>query len=86
VGLGLDDLGGAEPPRDNIVAMVDYLKNPKTYDGEEDISLFHPNTQRSDLYPEMRNLTDEDLKAIAGHILIQPKVRGVMWGGGKVYN
>lgn len=83
VGLGLDSLANAEPPRDNLVALVDYLKHPTTYDGEEEITLFHPNTERSDLYPEMRNLTDGDLRAISGHILIQPKVRGASWGGSK---
>ena len=83
VSLGLDTLAGAEPARDNLVALVDYLKHPTTYDGEEEITLFHPNTERSDLYPEMRNLTEEDLRAIAGHILIQPKVRGASWGGSK---
>jgi photosystem II cytochrome c550 len=34
----------------------------------------------------MRNLTDDDLAAVAGHILIQPALRGILWGGGKVYN
>ena len=86
VGLALDVLEGAEPPRDSVAALVDYMKHPTTYDGEEEITLLHPNTERSDLYPEMRNLTDDDLEAIAAHILIQPKIRGVMWGGGKVYN
>lgn len=86
VNLGLPSLEGAEPSRDNIAALVDYLKNPVTYDGENQILEFHPNTQRVDLFPEMRNLTDEDLEAIAGHILIQPKIRGILWGGGKVYN
>jgi len=86
VTLSSADLAGAEPPRDNIVAIVDYLKNPKTYDGEEDISLFHPNTTRSDLYSEMRNLTDDDLEALAGYLLVQPNVRGALWGGGKEVN
>ncbi|MBR8827265.1 MAG: cytochrome c-550 [Gomphosphaeria aponina SAG 52.96 = DSM 107014] len=86
VTLGLADLAGAEPPRDNIVAIVDYLKNPKTYDGEDDISLFHPNTTRSDLYSEMRNLTDDDLEALAGYILVQSNVRGITWGKGKELN
>jgi photosystem II cytochrome c550 len=86
VGLGLPALEGAEPSRDNVVAIVDYLKNPTTYDGEKQIPEFHPNTARADLYPGMRNLTDNDLEALAGHILIQPKIRGIMWGGGKVYN
>ncbi|GAB4225941.1 MAG: photosystem II cytochrome c-550 [Stanieria sp.] len=86
VGLGLNALANAEPPKDNIEGIVEYLKNPTTYDGETNIYELHPNTTRSDLYPMMRNLTDEDLKAVAGHILIQPKIRGTMWGGGKVYN
>ncbi|BAU63615.1 cytochrome c550 subunit of photosystem II PsbV [Stanieria sp. NIES-3757] len=86
VGLGLNALANAEPPKDNIEGIVEYLKNPTTYDGESNIYELHPNTTRSDLYPMMRNLTDEDLKAVAGHILIQPKIRGTMWGGGKVYN
>lgn len=85
INLGLDALANAEPPRDNIEGIVDYLKHPTTYDGEQDIFEFHPNTTRSDLYPIMRNLTDEDLEAIAGHILIQPDVRGSSWGGGKAF-
>jgi photosystem II cytochrome c550 len=86
VNLGLTALAGAEPSKDNIQGIVDYLKNPTTYDGEKEIYEFHPNTTRSDLYPMMRNLTDEDLEAVAGHILIQPEIRGILWGGGKVYN
>lgn len=86
VNLGLTALAGAYPARDNIEGIVDYLKNPTTYDGEKDIYEFHPNTTRSDLYPIMRNLTDDDLEAVAGHILIQPEIRGILWGGGKVYN
>lgn len=86
VGLGLNALANAEPPKDNVAGMVEYLKNPTTYDGEYDIYEFHPNTTRSDLYPAMRNLTDDDLEAISGYILIQPEIRGIMWGGGKVYN
>ncbi|MDJ0634952.1 MAG: photosystem II cytochrome c-550 [Xenococcaceae cyanobacterium MO_188.B29] len=86
VGLGLNALANAEPPKDNIEGIVEYLKHPVTYDGEFSIEELHPNTSRADLYPMMRNLTDEDLKAVAGHILIQPEIRGTMWGGGKVYN
>ena len=71
VGLGIEALANAVPPRDNVLGLVDYLKHPTTYDGEDDLSLIHHNTERSDLFPEMRNLTDEDLKNIAGHILIQ---------------
>ncbi|HAX90028.1 MAG TPA: cytochrome c-550 [Cyanobacteria bacterium UBA11162] len=83
VGLGPNDLAGATPPRDNIVALVDYMKNPTTYDGETEISELHPSTKSADIFTEMRNLTDDDLEVIAGHILLQPKVLGEQWGGGK---
>ncbi len=86
VGLSLEALRGAEPARDNIAGLIDYMENPTTYDGEMNIEEIHPNTTRSDIYPEMRNLTEDDLEAIAAHILIQPNVRGRQWGGGKVYN
>jgi photosystem II cytochrome c550 len=71
VDLSKEVLANAEPSRDNLLALVDYMKNPTSYDGEEDISLFHINTERSDIWPQMRNLNKEDLEAIAGHILIQ---------------
>ena len=85
VALSPEDLAGATPPRNNIEAMVDYMKNPTTYDGEEEIAEFHPSTKSADIYAAMRNLTDDDLKAIAGHILLQPKLVGQKWGGGKIY-
>lgn len=83
VGLGPKDLAGATPPRNNIAALVDYMKNPTTYDGFDEISELHPATKSADIFPEMRNLTDTDLADIAGHILIQPKIVGEQWGGGK---
>ena len=86
VNLGSTALANAYPARDNLEGIVEYLKNPTTYDGETEIYEFHPNTTRSDLYPLMRNLTEDDLEAVAGHILIQPEIRGILWGGGKVYN
>lgn len=86
VGLSPDALAGATPPRDHIAALVDYMKNPTTYDGENEIAELHPSTKSADIFPEMRNLSDEDLEAIAGHILLQPQIIGKMWGGGKVYN
>ncbi|AFY99940.1 photosystem II cytochrome c-550 [Calothrix sp. PCC 6303] len=85
VGLEPEALALATPPRNNIDSLVDYMKNPTTYDGEEEISEFHPSTKSADIFTEMRNLTDEDLKAIAGHILMQPKIVGTKWGGGKIY-
>lgn len=71
VGLSKESLANALPPRDNLLGLVDYIKNPTSYDGEEDISLFHLSTERPDLWPEIRNYTDEDIKAVAGYILIQ---------------
>lgn len=84
VGLAPDVLAGATPPRDSIAALVDYMKNPTTYDGETEISELHPSTKSADIFPEMRNLTDDDLEAIAGHILLGPKILEG-WGLGKAY-
>ncbi|MFS8906713.1 photosystem II cytochrome c-550 [Synechococcus sp. O70.2] len=82
VTLKLADLAGATPPRDNVLAIVDYIKNPVTYDGVESLVEYHPNTQLLSEYPRLRNLTEEDLKLIAGYILVQAKtVPG--WGGTK---
>ncbi|MCX7593568.1 MAG: photosystem II cytochrome c-550 [Fischerella sp.] len=85
VGLDPETLAGATPPRNSIEGLVDYMKNPTTYDGEEEIAELHPSIKSADIFTEMRNLTDDDLKAIAGYILVQPKVVGLKWGGGKIY-
>jgi photosystem II cytochrome c550 len=85
VGLDPEALSLATPRRDNIDALVDFLKNPTTYDGLESIAETHPSIKSADIYPRMRSVTDEDLTAIAGHILLQPKVISEKWGGGKIY-
>ena len=85
VGLDPEGLSLATPRRDNIAALVDYLKNPTTYDGLESIADVHPSIKSADIYPRMRSLTDEDLYAIAGHIMLQPKIVTEKWGGGKIY-
>jgi photosystem II cytochrome c550 len=85
VGLDPEALTGALPKRNNIVGLVDYLKNPTTYDGETEISEIHPSIKSADIFPQMRNLTEDNLVAISGHILLQPKVVGTKWGGGKIY-
>lgn len=85
IGLDTEGLSLATPPRDNIEGLIDYLKNPTSYDGAEDISELHPSIKSADIFPKMRNLTDDDLFTIAGHILIQPKVVLEKWGGGKIY-
>lgn len=85
VGLDPEALAGATPSRNNIEGLVDYMKNPTTYDGEEEIAEIHPSIKSADIYAAMRNLTEDDLVAIAGHILLQPKIIGEKWGGGKIY-
>ena len=85
VGLDPEALSLATPRRDNIVALVDYLKNPTSYDGLESIAEIHPSIKSADIYPRMRSLTDDDLYAIAGHVMLQPKIVTEKWGGGKIY-
>jgi photosystem II cytochrome c550 len=85
VGLDPEALSLATPRRDNMDALVDFLKNPTSYDGLESIAETHPSIKSADIYPRMRSVTDEDLTAIAGHILLQPKVISEKWGGGKIY-
>ena len=71
--------------KDNVDALVDYMKDPTSYDGEYSISELHPSIRSAELYPAMRDLTDEDLRLMAGYILVAPKVQGTAWGGGKIY-
>ncbi len=85
VGLDPEALSLATPRRDSIDGLVDFLKNPTSYDGLESIAETHPSIKSADIYPRMRSLTDEDLYAISGHILLQPKVLTEKWGGGKIY-
>lgn len=85
VGLDPEALSLATPRRDNIASLVDYLKNPTTYDGLESIAEVHPSIKSADIYPRMRSLTDEDLYSIAGHIMLSPKIITEKWGGGKIY-
>ena len=85
IGLDPESLSLATPRRDNIAALVDYLKNPTSYDGLDSIAEVHPSIKSADIYPRMRSLTDEDLYSIAGHIMLQPKILTEKWGGGKIY-
>ena len=85
VGLDPEALSLATPRRDNIAGLVDYLKNPTTYDGLDSIAEVHPSIKSADIYPRMRSLTDEDLYSIAGHVMLQPKIVTEKWGGGKIY-
>ena len=85
VGLDVESLSLATPARDNVTNLVSYFKDPMSYDGTDSISEIHPSIKSADIFPKMRSLTDEDLFAMAGHILIQPKVVNEKWGGGKIY-
>ncbi|AFZ54098.1 c-type cytochrome [Cyanobacterium aponinum UTEX 3222] len=71
VSLSKEALANALPARDNLVGLMDYIEHPTSYDGEEDLTLLHVNTERPDLWPEIRNYSEDDIKAVAGHILIQ---------------
>jgi len=85
VGLDTEALSLATPVRNTIEGLVDYIKNPTTFDGLESIAEIHPSTSSADIFPKMRTLTEDDLFALAGHILIQPKIVAEKWGGGKIY-
>ena len=85
VGLDTEALTLATPTRNNIQGLVDYMKNPTTFDGLESIAEIHPSIKSADIFPKMRSLTEDDLFAIAGHILVQPKIVAEKWGGGKIY-
>ena len=85
VGLDSEALSLATPPRNTVESLIDYMKNPTTFDGVESIAEIHPSIQSADIFPKMRSLTEDDLYAIAGHILIQPKIVSEKWGGGKIY-
>ena len=85
VGLDSDALALATPNRNNIAGLVDYMKNPTTYDGLESIAEVHPSIASADIFPKMRSLSEEDLFAIAGHIMVSPNILSEKWGGGKIY-
>lgn len=85
VGLDPETLALATPPRDSVDALVDYLKDPTSYDGEYSIADVHPSLRSSDVFPQMRNLDEDDLRLMAAYILVAPKVQGLQWGGGKIY-
>nr|YP_009396721.1 photosystem II cytochrome c550 [Ophidocladus simpliciusculus]ARW65907.1 photosystem II cytochrome c550 [Ophidocladus simpliciusculus] len=85
IGLEQESLSKAIPPRDNIINLVDYMKEPTSYDGQTSIADLHPSIKSAEIFPKMRNFTDEDLLSVAGYILLQPQVSPEKWGGGKIY-
>nr|YP_009396520.1 photosystem II cytochrome c550 [Vertebrata australis]ARW65706.1 photosystem II cytochrome c550 [Vertebrata australis] len=85
IGLEPESLSLATPARDNIVNLIDYMKDPTSYDGQNSIAELHPSIKSAEIFPKMKNLTDEDLLSMAGYILLQPTVVQEKWGGGKIY-
>jgi len=85
VGLGWEELSGAQPQRNNIEGMVDYLNSPTTYDGLKDISEVHPSIRAADIWPKMRTMKQKDLYDISAYILYQNFTIPEKWGGGKQY-
>jgi len=85
VGLDSEALSLATPARNTVEGLVDYMKNPTTFDGLESVAEIHPSIRSADIFPKMRTVTEDDLLTIAGHILIQPKIVAEKWGGGKIY-
>ncbi|NEQ98387.1 MAG: cytochrome c-550 [Cyanothece sp. SIO2G6] len=83
VNLSSQALEFAFPPRDNIEELVLFMKEPMSYDGAYSIAEIHPATSSADIFPKMRNLSEDDLVAIAGHILMGPKINPYSWAGGK---
>lgn len=83
VDLSTDTLASATPARNNLDSLVDYLHHPTTYDGLRSLAEFHPSTENSDLFPRMKSLAEDDLRAIAGYILAEPNIIGDQWAGGK---
>mmetsp|Transcript_53565 Transcript_53565/g.168646 ORF Transcript_53565/g.168646 Transcript_53565/m.168646 type:complete len:231 (-) Transcript_53565:167-859(-) len=85
VGLGFEELSGAQPPRNTIDGLVDYLNAPTTYDGLKDISEVHPSIKAADVWPKMRTMKQKDLYDMSAYILYQNFTIPEKWGGGKQY-
>merc|ERR1712203_1151812 len=72
VGLGQEELNGAQPTRNTVEGLVDYLNSPTTYDGLKDISEVHPSIRAADLWPKMRSMKQKDLRHVRLHPLPEP--------------
>ncbi|MGF1567450.1 MAG: photosystem II cytochrome c-550 [Nodosilinea sp.] len=83
VNLAPQILALATPNRNNLAGLVDYLHNPTTYDGLDSLEELHPSKARVDLFPRMKNLTEDDLVDISGYVLAQPNIVGRLWASGK---
>jgi photosystem II cytochrome c550 len=83
INLAPQVLALATPPRNNLEGIVDYLHQPTTYDGLDSLEELHPSKGRTDLFPRMKNLTEDDLVDISGYVLAQPNIIGRLWASGK---
>jgi len=85
VTLQLEELGNALPPRNTVDSLIDYMKQPTTYDGLIDLSETHPSIKAGDIWPTMRSMKESDLYDIGCYILYQCQNIPEKWGGGKQY-
>lgn len=63
VSLALDDLKGATPPRDNIAALVEFMRHPMTYDGSEESYSCREVTENWMSQPQVEKLSAFILRA-----------------------
>jgi len=56
IGLDTEGLSLATPNRNSVAGLVDYMKNPTTFDGLESIAETHPSIASADIFPKMRSL------------------------------
>jgi photosystem II cytochrome c550 len=75
VNLSLKGLKGATPPRDTFPALIDYLKNPTSYDGKQKLV-------ETGEHASYTALGDEKLRLIAAHVLKEAN-NNPGWGRGK---
>lgn len=76
VNLSLKGLQGAIPPRDSLPALIDYIKNPTSYDGKTKLL-------ETGEHPSFANLDDESIRLISVHMLKEATAPGSIWGKGK---
>ena len=73
--LSFEALSGATPQRNNVPALIDYLKKPTSYDGK---TLLAPAGE----HPVYTNLGEDKLRLLAGHVL-KEATQNPGWGKGK---
>jgi photosystem II cytochrome c550 len=76
VNLSLKGLQGALPKRDSVASLIDYVKNPTSYDGKTKLL-------ETGEHPAFTNLDDESLRLISSHIIQEATAPGSLWGKGK---